>query len=150
MPASPSNGRRVSPPGPDFAVPPLPRRADLGQFLRFGVVGVVNTAVAYAVIWALSPALGVPLASVAGYVVGMVQSFLLNRWWTFQATRPTGTGRWSGEAARFAIVNLLCGGVFTLVTSLTAAHIGLLAATVAGVALVTPLGFILNRFVVFR
>lgn len=124
--------------------------APLAQFLRFGVVGLLNTGTSYLVIRLLAGALDVPLASAIGYAAGVAQSFLLNRIWTFGATRPAGPGRWAGEALRFLIVNLLCGGLFTLITSTAEAHVGLLWATVAGVALVTPLGFILNRFLVFR
>ena len=124
--------------------------APLAQFLRFGVVGVLNTATAYLVIRGVAGVAALPIASAIGYSAGMVQSFLLNRFWTFSATRPAGQARWAGEASRFVAVNLLCGGLFTLIASQATPHIGLLAATVAGVALVTPLGFILNRFIVFR
>ena len=124
--------------------------APLAQFLRFGIVGVLNTATSYLVIRGLAGAAGLPVASAVGYAAGVVQSFLLNRFWTFRTTRPGGTARWAGEALRFVAVNLVCGGLFTLVTTQTAPLIGLAAATVTGVALVTPLGFILNRFIVFR
>lgn len=128
----------------------LASRAGLAQFLRFGVVGVLNTATSYLVIRALAGLIGLPAASATGYVAGMVQSFILNRFWTFGATRPAGSGRWRGEALRFVAVNLVCGGLFTLFTAQATPHIGLAAATVTGVALVTPLGFILNRVIVFR
>lgn len=128
----------------------LATRAGLAQFLRFGLVGLANTATTYLVIWLLHGPLGVPAASAIGYGAGVVQSFLLNRFWTFSTTRPQGDGRLGGEALRFVAVNLACGGLFTLVNSLAEPHIGLLPATLAGVALVTPLGFILNRFIVFR
>jgi putative flippase GtrA len=126
----------------------LATRAGLAQFLRFGLVGVANTATSYLVIRLLAPQLGVPVASAIGYAAGVVQSFLLNRFWTFSSTRSD--SRLSGEVLRFLAVNLACGGLFTLVNSLAEPHIGLLPATLAGVALVTPVGFILNRFIVFR
>lgn len=129
---------------------PLATRAGLAQFLRFGLVGVANTATSYLVIRLLADPAGVPAASVVGYAAGVAQSFLLNRFWTFNASRPAAIDRWRGEALRFIGVNVVCAGLFTLVNSLAAPHIGLLAATIAGVALVTPVGFILNRFIVFR
>jgi putative flippase GtrA len=128
----------------------LAPRAGMAQFLRFGLVGVANTATSYLVIRLLADSLGLPVASAAGYVAGVAQSFLFNRFWTFHDTRTAGTGRWAGEALRFILVNLVCGGLFTLVNSLATPHIGLLPATLAGVAMVTPLGFILNKFIVFR
>ncbi|MEN9932605.1 MAG: hypothetical protein RIS17_1178 [Pseudomonadota bacterium] len=128
----------------------LATRQGLAQFLRFGVVGVANTALTTGLVWLLAPHVGVTAASVLGYAAGVVQSFLVNRFWTFGATRTGGAGRWQGEALRFIAVNLACGALFTSVTTIGEPMIGLLPATLAGVALVTPLGFILNRFVVFR
>ena len=128
----------------------LATRAGLAQFLRFGLVGVVNTATSYLVIRLLADPAGLALASAFGYAAGVAQSFLLNRFWTFSTTRPANSGRWGGEALRFIAVNIACGGLFTAANTAAAPHIGLLAATLVGVALVTPLGFILNRFIVFR
>lgn len=125
-------------------------RAGLAQFVRFALVGAANTAVSYGVIWLLAPRLGVPAASAVGYGAGVAQSFVLNRFWTFGATRAAGKTRLAGEALRFVLVNIVCGAIFSAFTTAAVPHIGLLAATVGGVALVTPLGFILNRFVVFR
>jgi putative flippase GtrA len=124
----------------------LATRAGLAQFLRFGLVGVANTATSYIVIRLLAEPLGVPAASAIGYAAGVVQSFVFNRFWTFSNTRPRRNGRLGGEAVRFITVNLACGGQFTLVNSLAESHIGLLSATLAGVAMVTPLGFILKTF----
>lgn len=128
----------------------LATREGLAQFVRFGLVGVANTGLSYGVIWLLEPRLSLPVASAMGYAAGVMQSFLLNRFWTFGTTRTAGSGRWAGEAVRFVLVNIICGALFSAVTTLATPHIGLLAATVAGVALVTPVGFILNRLFVFR
>ena len=128
----------------------LASRAGLAQFLRFGLVGVANTTTSYLIIRMLADPAGVPLASAVGYGAGVAQSFLLNRFWTFSATRSQAQGRWRSEALRFIAVNIVCGGLFTVINTVAVPHLGLLAATLAGVALVTPLGFILNRFIVFR
>lgn len=128
----------------------LASRAGLAQFLRFGLVGALNTTTTYLIIRLLAEAAGVPLASAVGYAAGVAQSFLLNRFWTFSATRSQVQGRWSSEVLRFIAVNIVCGALFTAINTVAAPHLGLLAATLAGVALVTPLGFILNRFIVFR
>jgi len=87
----------------------LATRAGLAQFLRFGLVGVANTATSYIVIRLLAEPLGVPAASAIGYAAGVVQSFGLNRFWTFSNTRPRKDGRLGGEAVRFIAVNLACG-----------------------------------------
>lgn len=72
--------------------------------LRFGLVGLVNTVVGYAVIYAAMLGLGwSALASnAAGYAVGLCCSFLLNRRFTFASQ-----GRAVPEALRFLQVFLL-------------------------------------------
>lgn len=63
----------------------------LQHSIRFGAVGLVNTAIGLGTIYALmlffraDPA----FANAVGYSVGLTVSFVLNRGWTFQDTRPT-------------------------------------------------------------
>jgi putative flippase GtrA len=61
-------------------------RTLVAQFVKFGIVGVSNTAIFFAVYAALVDGLGVwyLAASACGYAVGMVNGFLWNRRWTFR------------------------------------------------------------------
>ena len=71
------------------------------QLLRFLAVGVVNTAVGLGTIFALKALAGwgdIP-ANVAGYAVGLITSFVLNRQWTFRHQ-----GAWAGALLRFVAV----------------------------------------------
>lgn len=79
------------------------------QLVKFSVVGVLNTALHYAVFYALYSLLGMNylLASAIGYSAGLINSYILNRNWTF---RSNDTDR-RREFARFAWVNLLSLGV---------------------------------------
>jgi putative flippase GtrA len=79
--------------------------AIVAQLLRFGVVGCANTALswcAYALL--LRSGVGVSLASALGWTLGAVNSFLLNRRWTFRSR-----GRWAPELVRFGAVQ--CAGL---------------------------------------
>lgn len=60
------------------------------QFIRFLIVGCVNTFACFAVIFGVKILFGLGdiVANVLGYVVGLVVSFLLNRRWTFQHDGP--------------------------------------------------------------
>ncbi len=75
------------------------------QFLTFCVVGAVNTAITVAahrlLVWLGSSA--VPAYTV-GYALGMVNGFLLNKFWTF---RHTSKGKHVRRAAQFVTVNLV-------------------------------------------
>lgn len=58
------------------------------QASRFGLVGLINTAVGLGIIW-LAMAAGAPAipANAIGYMVGIMVSFTLNRAWTFRSDR---------------------------------------------------------------
>ncbi len=73
------------------------------SFVRFMLVGAVNTAVGLAVILGLQLGLGVKaqLANASGYAVGLVVSFTLNRRLVFS---PGGTVR--RTAGRYGLVAL--------------------------------------------
>lgn len=57
----------------------------LRQSLRFGIVGLLNTAVGLAAIYAvlLIFRTGPAVANAVGYTIGLALSFMLNRLWTF-------------------------------------------------------------------
>lgn len=59
----------------------------LGQMLRFGIVGVINTllglAAIYAFMWFFKCSVGT--ANALGYAVGLIVGFLLNARWTFKS-----------------------------------------------------------------
>ena len=80
-------------------------RALLGQLVRFGLVGCSNTVLSWCV-YALLVRSGVPvlLASALAWTLGAVNSFVLNRRWTFRSR-----GRWTPELARFGAVQ--CAGL---------------------------------------
>ncbi len=56
------------------------------QFVKFGIVGVSNTLLAFAVYTVLLKVFGVwyVAASAIGFASGAVNGFLLNRRWTFR------------------------------------------------------------------
>lgn len=75
------------------------------QLLIFALVGLVNTGVHFLVFLLLLRGVGLPvlLASAVGYVAGMVNSYFMNRIWTFRVTRSAT----KKEFLRFAAVNLV-------------------------------------------
>lgn len=60
----------------------------LYQVVRFGLVGVVNTATFYAFYLALHPVLPYFAAFTVAFVLSMIGSFFLNTYFTYR-TRPT-------------------------------------------------------------
>lgn len=69
---------------------PPKQRFDYRQILRFGSVGLANTALGYSVILiGLALGWGDIFSNLAGYAVGLIFGFFLNRNWTFNSTSKT-------------------------------------------------------------
>lgn len=94
---------------------------DYPRMLRFGVVGLLNTALGYAVILAgLALGFGDIVANATGFGAGLVLGFFLNRQWTFTSA----DGFRSGTLLRY-------GGVFLVAYSINLAVV--IAARSAGI-----------------
>jgi putative flippase GtrA len=83
--------------------------------VRFGMVGVSNTAIGLGLIWLAWHGLGWPdlPANLLGYGVGFAWSYALNRRWTFRHDGPV-----RASVARFALV---CGFSYALNLAVLAA-----------------------------
>ena len=121
----------------------------LARLLRFGLTGLANSAVGWAVIfgglWAGMSGLA---ANAAGYAVGLVLSFTLNRRFVFGVTGKVG----AGEVLRFLAAFAIAYGVNVAV--LLAAQ-GVLGegsplAQLPAIGAYIVIFFLLSQFVVFR
>jgi putative flippase GtrA len=84
-------------------------KASMVQFIKFAIVGVLNSAIQYLVFLFLYSLGGTQylLASIIGYVAGMINSYILNRKWTFGSRNQ----QLLTELGRFVAVNLISLGV---------------------------------------
>ena len=119
------------------------------QFVKFGIVGVSNTLLTFAVYTLLLKGFGVwyLAASAVGFVVGAVNGFLWNRRWTFRehvgdALTPV---RWGIVQGCGLGLNL--GLLYLLVHD---AGLDKLLGQACATAVVTVLTFIANRAWTFR
>lgn len=87
---------------------------ELVRFVKFGLVGVMNTAVDFAVFTLVSLA-GVHYlaAQVVSYAAGTANSYVVNKFWTFKstnsgagATADKSVSRGAGEFFRFVLLNV--------------------------------------------
>ncbi len=137
-----------SKPAPKFAG----LRALAALAARFGLVGLVNTGIGFAVIAGLDVGLHVPppLANAAGYLVGMGVGFVLNRRFVFksQARAHATAPRYIAVViAAFALNQLILRAVGASLGPGAAAH---LAAQLCGMTVYTLVVFVACRFWVFR
>lgn len=88
MPSQPSERERppISVAVTTARAQPRPGALVLVQFVKFGIVGVSNTLLTFAIYTLLLKAFGVwyLAASAIGFAVGATNGFLLNRRWTFR------------------------------------------------------------------
>jgi putative flippase GtrA len=119
------------------------------QFVKFGIVGVSNTLLFFAIYTALVKGFGVwyVAASAIGYIVGAVNGFLLNRRWTFRehigdSLTPV---RWTVVQGCGLLANL--GLVYLFVDG---AGLDELLGQACATAIVTVVTFLANRAWTFK
>jgi putative flippase GtrA len=119
------------------------------QFVKFGIVGVSNTLIAFALYTLLLKVFGVwyVAASGIGYAIGAVNGFLWNRAWTFKghvgdALTPV---RWFVVQGCGLLLDL--GLVYLFVDG---AHLDKLVGQAVTAMIVTVITFFVNRAWTFR
>lgn len=119
------------------------------QFVKFNIVGIMNTAVDFAV-FALLTALGLHhmISQVISYSCGIVNSYLWNKLWTFKQKRAFN----SAEALKFLIVNILSLGVSLVFLYIFRDRAGLsvLVSKVIATVFSLVVNFAGNKFWVFK
>ena len=118
------------------------------KLVRFGITGVMNTAVDFAVFMLLSYA-GVYTypAQVVSYSCGMLNSYIVNRSWTFKSN-----GRfWSKQLIRFVISNFLQMLLSLVLLWIFISKVGMLkiVAKLCSTVIILLIGFSINRIWVF-
>lgn len=132
------------------------------QFVKYALVGVMNTLVTLIVIYVTKSFLGIkPMgANAIGYVCGLINSFIWNKRWVFRSQKD-----FKREAVKFMAGFGLCYALqFVIVWVLTyrtplgamqweiqgMAFSGYAVATLAGNIGYTATNFIYNRMVTFK
>ena len=123
------------------------------QALKFGIVGVINTGVDLGFYFILTHFTGFfvgqeVLAKGISYIVGIINSFLWNRNWTFKSQ----AGYLNVATLLFVLSNLVGLGLNTSVLYLGLKVLALPELVVLGAATAIPLlwNFLISKFVVFR
>ncbi len=119
------------------------------QFIRFGIVGVSNTLITAIIIWVLLELLHFSdyLANIIGYVVGLANSFIWNRKWTFE-----NNARISQTIFKFVIIFAVSylfqlGNLYLLLNFTT---IDAYICQLLSIITYTIVNFVLNRYYTFK
>ncbi len=93
--------------------PLIAERPLVKQFLKFGLLGALNTFIDYALFSVFTSFLGIHylLANIFSFSIAVTNSFVLNRRWTFQSRHPG----WQGEAVKYLTVYVIGLGLSELI-----------------------------------
>ena len=83
-------------------------RETLFEFVRFGVVGVVATALHYGIYWLLHDLMNVNLAYTIGYFISFVVNYVLSARFTFRKKKSVKNGVGFGGAHLFNYLLQIC------------------------------------------
>ncbi|WP_425839693.1 glycosyltransferase [Streptomyces fractus] len=114
------------------------------QFVTFGLIGIVNTAVYMAVYVSLNRLIPYLVAHVIGFMVSVIGSFLLNSYLTCR-TKPTWRGFFRFPLS--SLVNLVFSGMLLYLGVHSLGMGKNVTALLAGV-LATPLSFVIARWAI--
>ena len=141
----------------------------LVQVIKYGIVGVLNTLLTAATIWIMmflvfqtekenpSSTLVASVSNITGYIVGLINSFVINRKWTFKSNN-----NWKNEFIKFIMAFLICYiPQFFLVNFLntnTDYYFDVQPVVIShtytcqliGIVFYTSINFLLNKFFTFK
>jgi len=116
------------------------------QFLRYNLVGIVNTLVGFSIVFGLMlMGLSPSLSNLLGYGVGMVVSFVLNRRYTFKSTHHN-----PKEIIGFVGVMLLSYGFNFATLQLLLHQTNPYLAQLLSAVVYTVSSFLMLKFLVFK
>ena len=120
------------------------------NFIKFCFVGVCNPVLTFLAFYVLSEVLGINylLSSSLGYIIGVINSFILNKLWTFKNNdKAIGT-----QFTRFAIVNVISLGVnlFVMYLCVQRLQISKMPAQIIATGFSTIINYVGSRVLVFN
>ncbi|MDR2692365.1 MAG: GtrA family protein [Dysgonamonadaceae bacterium] len=144
------------------------------QSVKYGAVGVINTLLTIITIWMIMyfvfrpegggkiSSLALSISNTAGYIVGLINSYVCNRLWTFKSKN-----KWKPEAVRFVVAFLICFAIQLALVNILYKYIvmdgfhlhffcfdyAVSAAGIcqlAGIVVYTILNFMVNKYFTFK
>lgn len=121
-----------------------------GQLVKYGLVGVINTLITMIILFVLQNVFGVSykLANAAGYVAGFINSFVLNKIWTFKGNQKSTFSQFIRFALVFAVCYAIQLGLVVLLVEKV--HIEKNISQLVGMVFYTLIGFLFNKVFTFK
>jgi len=127
----------------------MKKHQSLIQFLKFGIVGISNTLITALTIWLFLKVLHCSdyFANFTGYILGLINSFIWNRKWTFESKTKVSATLFK-FIVTFAISYLFQLGNLYLLLHYT--HIDPYFCQLLSIVVYTILNFVLNKTYTFK
>ena len=124
---------------------------DLKYIIRFGMVGIINTGVDFAIFSVLNSVFGIhyTVCQIAGYSSGVISSFILNKIWTFQDKKAN--KKLFLQFSQFVFVNALSltGSLLAIRLFVNVFELNVYVAKILATLFAQILNFVGYRFWVF-
>jgi putative flippase GtrA len=125
----------------------------ISQFVKFGIVGLSNTIISY-IVYAALIYIGMPylIASITGFVVGVLNSFLWNNLYVFKKNDNEKRNPWLTLTKTFlayAGTGLVMANIL-LILFIEKYGISKYVAPLITLLITVPLNFIINKYWSFR
>lgn len=119
------------------------------EFLKFAIVGILNTLINYGIFIFLLSILGVIyyVSGAIGFIAGAITGFILNRYWTFGSSVPIMIG-----SIKYFVVQLICLSIHMLIQISVTKYLQVpeVYSQLAGIAVTTIVNFVISRKFVFN
>lgn len=120
------------------------------QFVKYGLVGVMNTGITWLAMLVLMNLFHVShmIANPIGYILGLINSFIMNKSWTFKSTGPV-----KKESYMFFAVFIVCFFIQYLLSNILLIEtlgIEKNIAQLPGMVVYTVLGYFGNKLLTFK
>ncbi len=119
------------------------------QFLKFSFVGVLNTLITLLTIWVCVNVFSTShyVANVVGYVIGVMNSYFLNKFWTFNNKSKVGV-TFVKFIGVFGISYLIQFGVLAFLLHYT--HLEPYVSQLFSMVVYTVINYLLNKRITFN
>jgi len=122
---------------------------NISQFLKFSFVGALNTLITLLTIWVCVNVFSTShyLANVVGYILGVLNSFIMNKFWTFNNKSKVGVTLVKFIAI-FGVSYLIQFGILAFLLHYT--HLEPFVCQLFSMGIYTIINFVLNKKITFN
>ena len=119
------------------------------QFVKFGLVGILNTIITISIIFVFMKLLNISyiISNVVGYLFGFINSFILNKIWTFASKKSIGR-----ESFLFVVIFVVCYSLQLILLIILKEKLQIKPeyAQIISIIFYSILNFTGNKFITFR